>query len=352
MENDVRLPDFEIVEINPQSNRLVKNYTSWGVDALDTPYNWSLGYEGSGTILFTLDTEYLTDYPKIKPALVHGYCRTFTGEQSKGLGRHGLHVSDTIRQMAPMALIALCKVLTDSGSGSSRGVADAIRYVADLELMEEHQGFKKIINLSLGSDAQSILILEALQYAISKGVFVFAAAGNDGRDVDFPGANEKQVITIGAIDKHNKPASFSSPGAAVDLSAPGVGIEAAWENGTAILNGTSMATPHAAGVAALILSAHLEISNQGELEAFMEKYAVDIHTPGEDDKTGAGLPVVTHYMPPVKPDKPPVEPPAPEDPPIPPTTPPKSGKTPWWIIALIVAFGLGAIAFFLIKFVF
>lgn len=332
----VRLPDFTIHEINVVSPRAAAGYTSWGVDALEAPRNWSKGHDGTGVIVFVLDTEGGTDHPSVSPYIELPYCRSFTGEDSQGQGGHGLHVADTVRQVAPGVRLAFCKVLSDSGSGLSSGVAQAIRYVADMDLIEEHKGFKKVINLSLGSDGKSIDIESALEYAVSKGVFVTAAAGNDGKDVDYPGAFEAEVIAVGAVDQGRNPAGFSSPGVAVDVAGPGVKIEAAYKTGTGVLSGTSMAAPHIAGVAAIVLGSQPKISNQSALEAFLEKNAVDIHEPGRDDKTGYGLPVITNYISPVDP--------------IPPVDPPDKFGTPWWVWVLVALFAALLLIFGITKF--
>ena len=120
---------------------------------------------------------------------------------------------------------------------------------------------------------------------------VFAAAGNDGRDVDFPGAFDKTVTAIGAIDERSNPASFSSPGPSVDLAAPGVQIHGAYKTGYASLSGTSMATPHAVGVAALLSSFDF-----ADIPEFMKERATDVHTEGEDEKTGFGVPIAPPYF--------------------------------------------------------
>lgn len=330
---EIKLPYFEIIEERPAGLRSAADYTSWGVDKLDAPAAWSKDVTGDGVIVFVLDTEYLTDHPNIRPYVEPMYCRSFTGEESTGVGGHGLHVADTVRQVAPGVRLAFCKVLSDAGGGSSSGVASAIRYVADLTLNPEHKGYRRVINMSLGANAASSTIEAALKYAVSKGVFVVAAAGNDGKDVDFPGAFDEQVIAVGAVDKALKPASFSSPGPAVDLAAPGVAIEAAWKTGTAVLSGTSMASPHVAGVTALVLEMAPEIKTQGQLEDFLERHAFDIHTGGRDDKTGWGFPVVTRYF---------------SEDPEPPKPEPGTG-TPWWVWVIAGAVVVGGLIFYFIT---
>ena len=286
---DVHLPPFAVEE-RISLRALEDRPYSWGVDFLKVK---EVEPDGTGVIAFIIDTEDGgIDHEAVNHAIERDYCKRFTSEPpttQTGHG-HGLHVADTVLQVAPGVKIAFLKVLSNSGGGYSTDVAAGIRFVADLQLKPEHEGFVKIINLSLGSDVASKVIEDSIIYARSKGVEVFAAAGNDGRDVDFPGGFAEQVITIAAIDDMGRPAGFSSPGPEVDLALPGVSIAGAYKSSYAILSGTSMATPHAAAIAALVHS------QTRDLQAFLKRYATDIHEPGKDDKTGYGIPFAPNYF--------------------------------------------------------
>lgn len=175
---------------------------------------------------------------------------------------HGSHVSGTIAQsthnnlggvgVAPCATILPVKVLSDSGSGTSEGVASGIRYAVD-------QG-AQVINMSLGSDSPSDVIKDAVNYAHDKGVTVVCAAGNSGSKTGFP-AGYKNAISVSAIDQNDTIAKFSSRGK-IEVAAPGVGIlqqticedDPKSDGCYMSLNGTSMASPFSAGVASLIVS--------------------------------------------------------------------------------------------------
>ena len=318
---DVRLPDYTVENV----------FTLRAFD--DRPYSWGVDYlkvnevesDGTGKVFFVGDTEDGgINHMAVNDVIERSYCKRFTNEGPEiitGHG-HGLHVGDTIHQCAKGGVLAFVKVLINEGFGFNDWVANGIRYVADLELLPEHEGFTKIINLSIGSDTASKLIEDAIKYARSKGVEFFCAAGNDGKDVDYPGAFAEHVITVGAIDKQGNPTGFSGPGAQVDIACPGQSIVAAYGNGYASLTGTSMATPHAAGIGGLIK--HLT----RDLEGFIKQYATDIHEPGKDDKTGYGVPYATNYF-----GNPPEPDPDPEPDPLMPS---------WliWVIGGVVILGI------------
>jgi serine protease len=175
---------------------------------------------------------------------------------------HGTHVAGTIAQSTNNGLGAVgvafhaslmpVKVLNESGWGSTVDVADGIRWAAD------HGAH--VINLSLGGPRNSKILEEAVAHARSKGVVVVAAAGNSGGRVGYPGATEG-VIGVSASDPDDKLAKFSSRGAEVDLAAPGVSVvqQTICNKGRGgcevfpAYNGTSMAAPHVAGAAALLV---------------------------------------------------------------------------------------------------
>lgn len=179
---------------------------------------------------------------------------------------HGSHVAGTVAQstnnglgtagMAFKASILPVKVLSRSGSGTAEDVASGIRWACD--------NGANIINLSLGSSHPSGIEKEAIDEVYAKGCTVIAAAGNDGPNnntVGYP-ASFPHVIAVSAINDQNLIANFSSRGPQVDIAAPGAGIlqqticnhgEDGCEQYVA-WNGTSMATPHVAGAAALLYS--------------------------------------------------------------------------------------------------
>jgi serine protease len=179
---------------------------------------------------------------------------------------HGTHVAGTVAQstnnnygvagIAYEAKIMPLKVLSSSGGGTIGDIAEAIRFAADNKA--------DIINMSLGGGGESQVMKDAIDYAYSKGVVIIAAAGNENNNSASYPARYAHVIGVGATDAQGERAEFSNYGAGVDISAPGGGNGSKiWQEtidpdtNTPIisgLQGTSMAAPHVAGVAALIKS--------------------------------------------------------------------------------------------------
>ena len=225
---------------------------------------------------------------------------------------HGTHVSGTIAQrtnngvacagMAYGACIMAVKVLDDSGSGSFADIAEGIYYAAN--------NGAKVINMSLGINARYAVTNDpvmdpALEYAYSHGVTVVCAAGNDGwrKNVSYP-AIYPTAIAVGATGFDNVRASYSNFGTGLDISVPGgdtsedlngdgyvdgvlqeTYLDGAW--GYYFFQGTSMASPHVAAVAALLYAAGIDTPE--EVRSAMTSTALDLGAAGFDSTYGAGL---------------------------------------------------------------
>src|SRR5262249_22489800 len=210
---------------------------------------------------------------------------------------HGTHVAGTIAQstnngiggagLAFHARLMPVKVLNESGWGTTAGGAHGIRWAAEPGA--------HVINLSLGGPRNSRVLQKAIDYAVSRGVVVVAAAGNTGGRVQFPGASDG-VIGVSASDPDDKIAKFSSRGDGVDISAPGVNVtqQTICNKGRekcfnfSSYNGTSMASPHVAGAAALVVS--LGVTDPVAVEEALRKGARVVD--GSDDGKklyGAGI---------------------------------------------------------------
>jgi serine protease len=195
---------------------------------------------------------------------------------------HGTHVAGTIAQttnngigvagLADCANLMPIKVLSARGSGTSADVAEGIRFAAD------HGA--QIINMSLGGPMRSSVIESAVKYVINKGVLVIAAAGNSGRSVGFPAAYDG-VLAVSASDRNDNIAWFSSRGPQVGIAAPGVAVmqQTVCEGGKnkcevfGVFNGTSMAAPHVAGAAAMVMGQG--ITEPGRVRELLGKTAVE-----------------------------------------------------------------------------
>jgi serine protease len=176
---------------------------------------------------------------------------------------HGTHVAGTIAQttnngmgtagLAYCATLMPVKVLSRQGFGTVAGVAQGIRFAAD--------NGAQVINLSLGGPIRSGILQRAIEHALDRGVVVVAAAGNTGRSVGYPAAYPG-VIAVSATDANDVIAPFSSRGREIGLAAPGVAVtqQTVCNGGRdkceifGTFNGTSMASPHVAGAAAMIES--------------------------------------------------------------------------------------------------
>jgi serine protease len=206
---------------------------------------------------------------------------------------HGTHVAGTIAQTTNngkgVAGLAFCatlmpvKVLSKQGWGTTANVAEGIRWAAD------HGA--QVINLSLGGPIKSKILEDAVKHALSKGSLVVAAAGNSGKSVGWPAAYP-EVVAVSATDSKDNIAWFSSRGPQIAIGAPGVAVtqQTICNNGRdkcevfGTFNGTSMASPHVAGVAALLVGEG--VTDPGALRATLEDTA---RPKSEKNLFGAGI---------------------------------------------------------------
>jgi subtilisin family serine protease len=240
--------------------------TPWGITAVRAPAAWS-SYQGAGVIVGVVDTGIQPDHPDLAQNIVGGenFALPSTGKPVVDPSKwaddngHGTHVSGIIAALynpigvvgvAPQAKLFAAKVLNSSGTGTSSAVADGIVACVDT-------GNAKVINLSLGGGDTAVLHT-AVQYAYSHGVILVAAAGNGGCNCPLYPASYPEVLRISAVDSNLQFAGFSNYGD-IDFAAPGVSVFSTYlGSGYATLSGTSMATPHVSGVAALMLSAGIK----------------------------------------------------------------------------------------------
>ncbi|WP_424868250.1 S8 family peptidase [Streptomyces sp. SAI-229] len=253
------------------------------VARIGTPKAWAAGYDGKGVRIAVLDTGVDATHPDLKGQVTAS--KNFTTADSAGdkVG-HGTHVASiaagtgaqskgTYKGVAPGAKILNGKVLDDSGFGDDSGILAGMEWAAA-------QG-ADVVNMSLGGmDTAEVDPLEAAVNKLSaeKGVLFAIAAGNEGpQSIGSPGSADA-ALTVGAVDDKDKLADFSSTGPRAgdgaikpDVTAPGVDITAASAQGNAIaeevgekpagymtISGTSMATPHVAGAAAILKQQHPE----------------------------------------------------------------------------------------------
>jgi subtilisin family serine protease len=228
----------------------------WGIDKVDAELAWSAASTAPRIKVGIIDTGIDLTHMDLK-ANIKGGVNTISSRKSyTDDNGHGTHVAGIIGAIKntigvvgvdPRADLYAIKALDRNGSGYFSDIIEGLDWAIAHKI--------QVVNMSLGAPAGNASLASAILRAHNAGIIIVAAAGNDGVEaVSYPAAYP-EVIAVSATDKNDTIAYFSSFGPEVDVSAPGVGIYSTYKGGTyATMSGTSMATPHAAGEAALVLS--------------------------------------------------------------------------------------------------
>jgi subtilisin family serine protease len=291
-------PDVAYVEADRKvSINATQSPATWGLDRIDQralPLSNSYTYEqtGAGVTAYIIDTGLRLGHNEFSGRAVSGYTAISDGRGTEDCNGHGTHVGGTVGGetygVAKDVKLVAVRVLDCGGSGSTSGVIQGIDWVTS-----NHTSGPAVANMSLGGGASTSLD-NAVVRSINDGVTYAVAAGNDNTNAcNGSPARTPAAITVGATTSSDARSSFSNYGNCLDIFAPGSSITSSWytsNTATAVLNGTSMATPHVAGAAALYLQA-----NPSAAPAAVRDALVNSGTTGVVTNAGSGSPNVLLY---------------------------------------------------------
>ncbi|MDA3558488.1 S8 family peptidase [Acinetobacter sp. AOR15_HL] len=231
----------------------------WGLDRIDQkalPLNSAYSYlqTGSGTTAYIVDTGILSSHQQFSGRVLSGYTAISDGNGTTDCNGHGTHVAGTVGGstygVAKNVNLVPIRILGCDGSGASSNV------IAGLDWILKNGKKPAVVNMSLGGDASTSLD-SAVENLFDNGYVMVVAAGNSNTDAcSASPARVSKALTVAATDNTDTRASYSNYGSCVDIFAPGSQINSSWigsNTATKVLNGTSMATPHVAGVVAEML---------------------------------------------------------------------------------------------------
>src|SRR5512133_1294148 len=257
-------PNIEFIEADQEITLdTTQSPATWGLDRIDQrrlPLNnaYTYNFTGSGVTAYIIDTGIRISHTQFGGRAVYGYDFVDNDSTASDCNGHGTHVAGTIGGstygVAKAVRLVAVRVLNCSGSGTTSGVIAGINWVTS-----NHTTGKAVANMSLGGGASSSLDT-AVNNSINDGIVYAIAAGNSNANAcNYSPARVPNAITVGATTSSDARASYSNIGSCLDIFAPGSSITSAWntsDTATNTISGTSMATPHVAGVAALYLQGH------------------------------------------------------------------------------------------------
>jgi len=274
----------------------VENGATWGLDRIDQadrPLDLLYHYTatGAGVHAFIIDTGIRPDHIEFSGRLSTGFTAIADGRGTTDCNGHGTHVAGTVGGttwgVAKQVALTPVRVLDCRGSGTWSGVIAGIDWVANTTSRPA------VANMSLGG-GKSTSVNAAVAGAVAKGVTMVVAAGNSSADAcNYSPSSESSALTVGATTSSDLRASYSNYGSCVDIFAPGSAITSAWNTGssaTSTISGTSMASPHVAGVSALVAE-----TNPAASPAAIAAFLAGSATANRIGSVGAGSPNLLVY---------------------------------------------------------
>ncbi|MFC4557957.1 S8 family serine peptidase [Virgibacillus kekensis] len=274
------------IEETPKA--MYEDSQQWNIQSISGPRAWKEGYTGKNINIAVIDTG-ISSHPDLE--IAGGYSTVDNVTDWTDDNGHGTHVAGVIGAeqdgfgvvgVAPDANIYAIKALDSNGEGTLDDLIEAIDWSIQHNI--------DIINLSLGTDFNSQTFEDIINKAYNAGILIVSATGNGGKGtpVMFP-AKYENVIGVSAVDETFNITPFSSTGPEVEFSAPGMNIISTYlDGGYGIADGTSQASPHVAGILAL-LKERFPKKSAAELRADLANYTQDLGMSGRDNLYGHGF---------------------------------------------------------------
>ncbi len=289
-------PAVQYVEADPK--RYILDVPS--IKAQTTPYGITMvqanqvsDINATNTKVCVIDTGYHLSHADLPNTGVSGFAFSGHGTWNSDGNGHGTHVAGTMVALnnndgvigvlpSAKAGVHIVKIFNNSGNWTTASnLIQAIQSCKDAGA--------KVVNMSLGGGSSSTTEQTAMTNFYNGGMLLIAAAGNSGNtSLSYP-ASYDAVVSVAAVDSSRNLASFSQRNAQVELAGPGVGVNSTWNNGGYnSISGTSMASPHVAGVAALVWSNHPQCTAP-QIRSALNRTAQDRGTAGRDTSFGFGI---------------------------------------------------------------